>query len=246
MPETSQTLEKKYVASLTTNSLKEILNLFPHHKENMKFLITKLHASASRGEKETPLIEDPELGITGYLDKRRDAFYMDYNIHFDDNGKAENPIDQGSINKIISSLNKLGLEDAAVEELQIMIKDKELGEVAGINEELFTMKLISDPVDSDLDRNKVKEHQINKDLVKESGFKYRILHCKHLIDRKQELTKSKSEQRPYIQWEGDTFYSLRTNPSVVQKIREYFQPYSLIKIYGAGQEDTLVLLDVSR
>lgn len=246
MPEAEQILEKKYVAALTTNSLKEILNLFPYDLENMKFLITKIRASASKGEKDTPMIEDPSLGITGYLDKRKDAFYMDYNATFDDDGKIKNPINRAAINKIISDLGKLGLEDAAVDEVQLMINDKTLGAVAGNNEELFSMILVSDPVDGDMDRKKVQEHQVNKDLVKQSGFKYRILHCKRLIDRKQELTKSKHQQSPFIEWEGDTFYSLRTQPSVVQKVKEYFKPYSLMKVYGAGQEDTLILLDVSR
>ncbi len=246
MPEEGQVIERKYVASLTTNSLKEILNLFPYDENESKFCITKLRAKASKGEKETPLIEDPSLGIEGYLDKRKDAFYMDYNVKFNDNGKIQNPINRVAINKIIGDLSKLGLDDAAVDEVQLMIKDRELGKVAGIDEDLFSLTLISDPVDGDLDRGKVKEHQVNKDLVKQSGFKYRILHCKKLIDRKQELTKSKSEQHPYIQWEGDTFYSLRSKISVVQKVRDYFKPYSLIKTYGAGTEDTLVLLDVSR
>lgn len=246
MPDEEQILEKKYVAALTTSSLKEILNLFPYDSDNMKFLITKLRASSSKGEKETPMMEDPSLGITGYLDKRKDAFYMDYNATFDDNGKIENPINREAIRKIISNLGKLGLEDAATEEVQLMIKDKDLGKATGSIEDLFSLTLISDPVDGDMDKKKVQEHQVNKDLVKQSGFKYRILHCKRLIDRKQELTKSKHEQQPFIRWEGDTFYSLRSQPSVVQKVKEYFQPYSLIKVYGAGQEDTLVLLDVSR
>ena len=246
MPEENKMHEIKYVASVTTNSLKEILQLFPYTGENSKFTITKLKARSSKGEKGTPLIDDPALGIVGYLDKRSDAFYMDYLIKFDDNGKILNHIDRTAIDNIISNLHRLGLEDAAVDEIQIMVKDKELGEVAGVDEDLFTMTLISDPVDGDLDRNKVKEHPINKELVKQSGFKYRILHCKRLIDRKQELTKPKSQQQPFVQWEGDTFYSLRTMPNVVQKIRDYFRPYNLIKHYTAGQEDTLVLLDVNR
>lgn len=246
MPETSQILEKKYVAALTTNSLKEILNLFPYTSDDSKFVITRLKANCSKSEKDPPMIEDPRLGITGYLDKRKDAFYMDYVLHFDDDGKKINPIDRTSIDTLINILNKLGLDDAAVDEINVIVKDKELGEVAGNNEELFSMTLISDPVDGDMDRNKVKEHQVNQDLVKQSGFKYRVLHCKRLIDRKQELTLPKSQHRPFIQWEGDTFYSLRTQPSVVQKVKSYFDPYSLIKAYGPGQEDTLVLLDVNR
>jgi len=246
MPEDGQILEKKYVASLTTNSLKEILQLFPYEDENSKFCITKLRARASKGEKDTPIIEDPALGIVGYLDKRIDVFNMDYVTKYDGNGKIRNPIDRVAIDKIMTNMHRLGLEDAAVEEVHIMIKDRELGKVAGVEEELFSMILISDPVDGDLDRKKVLEHPVNKELVKQSGFKYRILHCKRLIDRRQELTKPKSQQRPYIQWEGDTFYSLRTDPSIVQKVRDYFKPYHLIKVYGAGQEDTLVLLDVRR
>lgn len=246
MPEAEQILEKKYVATLTTNSLKEILKLFPYDEENPKFTITKLRARASKGEKDTPLIDDPVFGIIGYLDKRSDSFHMDYIVKFDDNGKNQNPVDRTAIDSILNNLHRLGLEDAAVEEIHIMIRDKELGNAAGIDEELFSMALISDPVDSDLDRQKVQEHQVNKNLVKESGFKYRILHCKWLIDRKQELTKPKSQQIPMVQWEGDTFYSLRSSVKVVQKVRDYFRPYNLIKAYGAGQEDTLILLDVSR
>ena len=54
MVEEGKILEKKHVASLTTNSLKEILQLFPYEEDNKKFCVTKLRASSSKGEKDTP------------------------------------------------------------------------------------------------------------------------------------------------------------------------------------------------
>ena len=56
MPEEEQILEKKYVAALTTCSLKEILSLFPYDPENMKFLITKISSYRGRDTANTRVI----------------------------------------------------------------------------------------------------------------------------------------------------------------------------------------------
>jgi len=56
----------------------------------------------------------------------------------------------------------------------------------------------------------------------------------------------RTEQKPIISWLGNTIRSLRSPIKVAQRLREHFREYRAIKRYGAGTQDTLVLLGVSR
>ncbi len=245
--ELAKIIKEDRVASLTTTSLNEILKLFPMQGTPFSCCITSIKAHASSSEKSRPLIDDQEYGIAGYIDKSSDSFNLDYNILFnEENGVPENPLDAGGINRVLTSMRKLGFEDAAVDNFTVIVRDKEIGRLAGIDEELFHLTMVSEPVDGDMDRAKVKEHEVNERLFKYHGFKHRIMHCKKLIDRRQELTKKQSEQKPLIHWRGSTITSLRSPIKIAQKVKEHFGEYGLIKKYGQGSEDTLVLLDVSR
>jgi hypothetical protein len=210
------------------------------------YLITDIRAKASNMESDGPLVDDVDYGIKGYLDRRLDSFTMDYELKFDDDGNARNPIDIPAIKKIEDSMRKVGIEDAAVEYVKVLIRDPKIGELAGVPEELFHVTIESDPVDGDKDREKVKEHKVNEALIKESGFKHRILQVRKMIDRRQELTVPTSQQKPIIWWRGKTVYSLNSPIKVAQRLREHFGEYKLIKTYGAGTEDVLVLLGVER
>lgn len=244
--ERARILEEQRVACITTNSLREILNLFLMEGEEFNHLITKLKARASNLELDKPLVDDPTYGIKGYLDRGLDSFTMDYELKWDEDGNPKNPIDRTAVKRIQDNMRKLNIEDAAVEFLQIMIRDPKIGELAGVPEELFHVTIESDPVDGDKDREKVKEHKVNETLIKESGFKHRILHARKMIDRRQELTVPTSQQKPIIWWSGKTWASLKSPIKVAQRLREHFRPYSLIKRYGSDTEDVLVLLSVER
>ena len=237
------------VACLTTCSLREVLKLFPAEGNKWTYLISRLKASASNLQADTPLVDNETYGIIGYLDRRSDMFDMDYELKFDENGRAVNPIDQAAIRTIESEMRKVGIEDAAVEYLRVLIRDPEIGQLAGTPEDLFHLYLQSDPVDGDIDRQKVREHPVNEALIKDYGFKYRILHARRLIDRRTELTLPKSQQaaRHIILWTGETIHSLRSPIRLAQHLKDaHFGEYKLIKRYGAGTEDTLILLSAER
>lgn len=247
--EAAKIIPEHRVACLTTNSLREILKLFPKKGNKWKYLITKLKAGASNLQADKPLVDDETYGITGYLDRRCDLFNIDYELRFDENGTPLNPIDQRVITIIESNMRKVGLEDAAVENLWLMIRDPKVGELAGVREDLFHLYLQSDPVDGDIDKRKVVEHAVNETLIKNYGFKYRIMHVRRLIDRRSELTLPKSQLIPryIILWTGETIHSLRSPIKLAQHLKNaHFGEYKLIKRYGLGTEDTLVLLSAER
>lgn len=247
--EGARVIPEHRVACLTTNSLKEILKLFPKEGENWIYLITRLKARASNLQADTPLVDDETYGITGYLDRRSDSFDMDYELKFDEDGNPINPIDRAAIRTIEDDMRKVGIEDAAVEYLWVLLRDPQIKELTGAPEDLFHFYIQSDPVDGDVDREKITEHAVNEALIKECGFKYRILHCRRLIDRRSELTLPKSQLTPkyIILWTGETVYSLRSPIVVAQHLKDtHFGEYKLIKRYGVGVEDTLVLLSAER
>lgn len=234
------------VACITINSLIEILNMFLMVGEKPTYMITRLKARATVGSKLNELlVYDKKLGIKGYLEGKK-SLIMDYTVDWDENGNPTNSIDRRELERTKEYLFTLNIKDAAVEFLTVLIRDPKIGKLAGISEDLFHVTIYSDPVDGDLDRNMVKEHKINETLIKEYGFKYRILHTKLLIDRKQELTVPTSQRKPIIWWEGKTWVSLHSPIKMAQQLREHFRPFSLLKRYGSGIEDVLVLLGVER
>jgi len=243
-------IKEHRIACITTNSLKEIMNLFPNgNGDSTTYNITRLRANASLSQADAPLIDDKLYGVVGFLNKKIDTFSIDYSLKFDENGNETNPIDRSAIKKIEGYLNQTGVSDAAVEYLQVLIRDSKIGELAGIDQDLFHATLVSDPVDGDLDRAIINEHEVNKYLIKECGFKYRILHTRKLIDRKSELTLPKREllSKYLINWVGYTIYSMKSPIKIAVQLKgAHYGEYKLIKRYGEGMEDTLVLLGVNR
>jgi hypothetical protein len=250
MADEVKTITQFKVPSITTTSLREILNLFKMTGEPFTHCITKIRAAGSNMEKMEPAIENDKFGIRGFLNRRQDSFSIDYEIDWDSKGIPTNPFNAKGIAVVEEAMRNLGIEDAAVEYLRVLIRDPEIGKLAGINEELFHVTLTSDPVSGDLDRNVVKEHPVNEALIKQSGFKYRILHTREVVDRRSELTLSKTQlvsQKKYIfYWTGSTVHSLRSPIKVAQQLREHYQPFQLLKTFGPGTSDTLVLLGVER
>lgn len=250
MVEEAKIIQQFKVPSITTTSLRELLKLFKMTGESFTYCITKVRASSSNMEKMDPAIKNEKYGIQGYLGRRHDAFYIDYEVKWDDNGKPGNPIDNNGIMVIEDAMRKIAIEDAAVEYLQVLIRDPEIGRLVGIKEELFHVTLTSDPVSGDLDRNAVKEHAVNEALIKYSGFKYRIMHTREVVDRRSELTLSKSklvsQQKQIYYWAGITVHSLKSPIKVAQRLREHYGDFGLIKTFGPGTSDILVLLGVER
>lgn len=242
----AKTVEEQRVACITVNSLIEILNMFMMEGESPTYIITRLKARATGSKLDKPLVNDEKLGIKGYRDGQLKSFIMDYTVDWDEDGKPTTPIDRMEIKRIKEYLIKLHIRDAAVEFLMVLIRDPKIGELAEIPEDLFHVTIYSDPVDGDLDRNMVKEHKINETLIKEYGFKYRILQTKQMIDRKQELTVPTSKRKPLIWWGGKTYASLQSPIKLAQQLREHFRPFNLLKRYGSGTKDVLVLLGVER
>lgn len=239
-------LKDYFVACMTTNSLLEICKHFAPKGDEPDYQITMLKARATDSEEKQTLVDDDILGIKCCVYKQFRTFTMNYKLKWDD-GTPTNPIDEERIRTIERYLQESKIEDAAVEMVQVLFRDSKLGKLAGVPEDLFHMTLISDPVDGDKDREKVKEHEVNKRLYKDGRFKYRILHCRELIGRKHELIESPSKYNYLILWRGKTALCLISPVKVAQRLRdEHFGDYRLLKKYRVEAEDKLVLIDVSR
>lgn len=240
-------LKDYFVACMTTNSLLEICKHFASKGDEPDYQITMLKARATDSEGKQTLVDDDALGIKCCVYNQLRSFSMNYKLKWDDDGIPINPIGEEEISTIEGHLQESKIEDAAVEKVQVLVRDPKLGKLAGVPEELFHMTLISDPVDGDKDRDKVKEHDVNKELYKDSRFKYRILHCRELIGRKHELIESPSKYKYLILWRGKTALSLISPVKVAQRVKsKHFGKYRLLKMYRVEAEDKLVLVDVSR
>lgn len=234
------------IACITTNSLNSILSLFAMDAQEFPYGISKIDARASNIEAKKPDIENPDYGIKAHIDRRLDSFSLRYELKFDDAGHPKNPIDVSARKTIESTMEKVGVEDASVSSLKLLIKDPKIGEYIGIDEELFHVTFRSDPVDGDKDREKVKEHSANEALIRYNNFQYRILNCRKVIDRRQELTQPRSRHDYIIRWDGKTALSLKSPIKVAQQLKVHFGEFGLIKQYAVGEEYNLVLLSVSR
>lgn len=234
------------IAGITTNSLRSILDLLLMDDRAFPFGITKLVSWASIDGKIKSIYEDENYGIKVEETEKVSYFSLNYLLDWDDDGNAKNPIDILGRRKILRALDMSGCEDASVRLLKVLILDPKIGEYSNTNEELFHATLNSDPVDNEKDRAKVREHPVNEALIKYNNFQYRILHCRELIDRRQELTQPKSRHKPIVYWRGDTAISMRSPIKVAQQIKSHFGEYGLIKQYGVSEELKLVLLSVAR
>lgn len=238
-------IRTKYrVACVATNSLRSILDLFMWGTEEFPYGVTKLEAWASNLEEKKPDIEDTDYGIKAHKGRSLDSFSLRYELKFDE-GRARNPIDKVGRRTIENAMDRVGVEDASVSSLKVLIRDPKLGKLAEVSEDLFHATLKSDPVDGDKDRERMKKHSVNESLIKYNNFQYRILHCRELIDRKQELTQPRSRYNYVIKWDGRTAISLHSPEKTAQCLREHFGEYGALKQYGVGAEYNLVLLNVS-
>lgn len=234
---------ESFVACLTTNSLLEILKIYV----NDPYQITEITAFASVSLEDLPHYKNEDLGLIIYKERKVNSFRLNYKIQYDHKGDPTNPITIATVKLIEDKLNDLGLEDASTESFKVIIKDKGLGDIAKVDQEEFQMELYSDPVDSDLDREKVREHPVNTALIKHNRFQYRIMHVKKLIDLKQLLTKKKTKLEYIIIWIGKTIFSIKSPVKVVQYLaKHHLGSYELIKKYGTDEKDVLILLSVSR
>lgn len=234
------------VACITTNSLRTILDLFKIDDKEFPYGITKLEARSSTTEKTKPIHEDKNYGIKIDRSEKIQYFSLNYLLKFNDDGSTKNPIDELGKQTILRSLDRAGCEDASINLSKVIVLDPKLGEYSGVKEELFHIELQSDPCDSDIDRTKVKEHSVNEALIKYSNFQYRILNCRYVIDRRQELTQPRSRHKPIIFWRGETVMSLQSPIKVAQRIKKHFGEYGLLKQYGVTEDYKLVLMSVSR
>ena len=243
----AEIIPKKYrIACITTNSLRNILSLFAMDDKEFPFGISKVDAWASNMEAKKPDIEDADYGIKVHKDRRLDSFSLRYELKFDDAGRPKNPIDELGKKTIEAAMDKVGVEDASVSHLRVLVKDPRIGEYVGVDEDLFHATFESDPVDGEKDKEKVKEHSANEALIKYNNFQYRILNCRRVIGRRQELTKPRSRYNYVVRWDGKTAISLKSPIKVAQQLKEHFGEFGLIKQYGVGEEYNLVLLSVSR
>lgn len=234
------------IVGITTNSLREFLDLFPVDDEEFPYGITMVNAHASNIGEAREEHRNKEYGTRVLIGQEKDSFDLSYKLAWDKKGKTKNPLDKLGKQKILEGLDMSGCEDASVSQGKVIIKNPKIGEYSRINEDLFHTGFWSDPTDSDIDREKVKEHSVNEALIKYNNFQYRILHCRELIDRRQELTKPKSRYKYIIRWKGETAISLNSPIKVAQQLRTHLGEFGLLKQYGVGEEYKLVLMGVAR
>ena len=240
----AKVIEDHRVVCCTTVSLREILKLY----SGDPYTITLLESKASNFNEDTGVeVTVPEYGFEGCAGREMDFMTLNYRCKFDKQGNPRNPLDKPGRIRIENAMDKLDIRDAAVSRVRVLIRDPKIGELAGMSEDQWHMTLISDPVDSEKDEEIIKEHPINEELIKECKFKYRILHLRELIDRRQELTIPKAKQVPVIRWWGETAISLVSPKKLAQYLKDsHFGEYKLWKLYGQTEEERLVLLSVSR
>jgi len=171
---------------------------------------------------------------------------LNYSTIFDDNGNPTNPIDSNAVQTILNALSSSGIHDAVVSGLELKIKDPELQNIAKTKVDEFHIKFVSDPTDGELDKTKVKEHPENRALLEQSRMQYRILNCREVIDRHQELTEPKSNWKYQIIWIGHNLSSLESPLEFAVQLRTHLGDYGLLKQYDQTQEDKLVLISVDR
>jgi len=232
------------VAAVTTTSLRTLLDLFPV-SDTFPYGITHIVAGASVTHDKGRYFENRDYGTSGYDNRLGGGFNLDHRVDFDQ-GDPVHPIDEYGRKGILNILEMSGSEDAPVSLVEVIIKAPDIAELCEIprkeGRDLFFVYLPSDRVDGEADQNAVKEHSVNEGLIKDSGFQYRLLNCRKMIDRFQQLTLPGSQQEPQINWRGETPISLRSPIRVAQTLAPYFGEFGWIKQYGVGERQELVLL----
>ncbi|GAH02058.1 unnamed protein product, partial [marine sediment metagenome] len=215
--EKASILSQHRVSAMATVSLREILKTFPMTEKKIldsPYCITKIGANASKGEEIEPYIDNKKYGIKVHRDRKINSFEWNYNIKIKD-GYAENPLDKTGIKTILSNLNDAGIDDAPVDYLRVLLHDSEIGKLKDMDENLFHATLISEKCD-EKERAIVADHKVNELLIKNDGFQYRVLNCRELISRREEL--NEDIQNYLIRWKGKTGYSLNSPIKIAQRM----------------------------
>lgn len=251
MSENLPAASQKLLPSMATTSLRAVLDTYlaKHDDGGIKgydCLITKVNAIGSTKDEKSPDVEDDELGIKGWHARSGPQFRINYEIEFDDDGVPVNPLNRDRVDSVIHHMDRLGIDDASVSRARVLFWDEELGETTETGRAQWHMNLESGFVDAEQDRKEVKKHPENMALIEQEGFKYRVLNCRRLIDRQQELNEPRTKQRPAIEWNGDTFDGLRNdiNHHTRRINTEHMGKYGFLKRYGPDEEDSIILLGV--
>jgi len=244
---------QKYLPSLATPSLKTVLDTYRAEATSTGgvpggygYLITKLSAFGSKANQSDPDIVDDDLGAEAWLSSTGAKMRLRYEVDWDDAGEPTNPLNSDGISKIHDLIDRVGLVDASVSTVRVLFRDETLADIADVDDGLWHMTLQSDHVDGDRDRTEIEKHPENMDLIEQEGFKYRVLNCRRLIDRRQELNKSKAKQQPTIVWNGDTFDGLRNEIGIEARriVNDHMGDYGIGKRYEPGAEDSITLVSV--
>lgn len=232
-------VERHGVVSITTVSLKEILKLF----RGCKILRLKARGTTS-GDKDI----DNGNGLGINIKRMNSTILMqDYYC------EKHIPLDNFTENKILNILDANDFEDIPIQEITVCIEDKDLGKIAQDvgcervhpKDTEFYATFISEPCDSEADRERIIEHPVNKNLIENNHFKYSILNLKSLINKSQIFTLPKRKHR-YIITCGKTFPSLHSPLLVAQRLKMHLGEYGLMKYYNQGKEDKLMLVNTER
>lgn len=244
---------QKYLPSLATASLKAVLDTYRAEPTSngevpggYSYLITKLSAFGSKDDQTDPDIEEDDLGAEAWLSSTGAELRLRYEVNWDDAGEPTNPLDSDAVSRIHDLIERVGLVDASVSTCRVMFWDETLAEAADVDHGLWHMTLQSAHVDGERDRTEIEKHPENMTLIEQEGFQYRVLNCRRLIDRRQELNESRAKQQPTIVWNGDTFDGLRNKLGIDARriVNEHMGDYGIGKRYEPGAEDSITLVSV--
>ena len=244
---------QKYLPSLATPSLKSVLDTCRAEPTSngevpggYGYLITKLSASGSKADQSDPDEELDDLGAEAWRSSTGAKMRLSYEVDWDDTGEPTNPLDSKAISRISDLIDRVGMVDASVSMCRVMFWDETLADAANVDDELWHMTLQSSHVDGEHDRTEIEKHPENMTLIEQEGFKYMVLNCRRLIDRRQELNQSRAKQQPTIVWNGDTFGGLRNELGIEARriANRHMGDYGIGKRYEPGAEDSITLVSV--
>ncbi len=238
---------EKMIPAIRTQSLLRILDTFTKDK----WLILNIKASASRYDftKESQNTLD-ELGVNWHLNVPHSVFNLNYGAQFDDEGNLANPLDalaQRRIRDILEQVDK-DTGDAAVTFVKVLLTNSEIQNYLKSEDDQFSLNFMAEEPHGLKDRNAFENLPFNKDLLKFSGFKIRIINCKYMVTRISELADKKSKIEYIIYWPTTSFRSLQTDNHVAMLVRQELddvEPIGALKTYVEGtKRDVPELLDV--
>lgn len=237
---------EKMIPAIRTQSLLRILDTLTRPE----WIILNIKASASRHDfnkdDERSL---KELGVSWHKNVPHSRFNLDYRAEFDQ-GTLVNPLDPLAQKRIRDILDQVDVDtgDAAVTFVKVLLTNPRIQEYLNSEDDQYSLHFLAEEPHGEKDYNSFNELPFNKDLLKFSRFKVRMMNCKYMVTRISELADKKSKIQYIIYWPSTSFRSLKTENRTARLVRSSLDekdPIGALKIYVEGTKRFAELLEVS-